>query len=63
MNPKHNTPAYKKQKLAQHEHDYPSLDERMKKKRIVLSLQCGCTFRIRYTKASAMMHLAPPEAV
>ena len=64
MNPKHNTPAYKKQKLAQHEHDYPTaMDETSKKKRSVLSLRCGCTFRIRYTKASAMMPSAPPEAV
>ena len=33
MNPKHKSPAYNKQKLAQHVHDYPTaMDETNKKK-------------------------------
>ena len=59
MNPKHKTPAYKKLKLAIEE--YSVLEE--KKTRNVISMRCGCTFRLRYTKASAKMPLAPPEAV
>ncbi len=34
-----------------------------KKTRNVIRMRCGCTFRIQYTKASAKMPLAPPEAV
>ena len=59
LNPKHSTLAYKKRRLLADEND--PMEE--KKKRSVTSLRCGCTFRIRYTKASAMMALAPPEAV
>ncbi|KAI2495957.1 hypothetical protein MHU86_18567 [Fragilaria crotonensis] len=60
MNPKHSTPAYKKMKLADAvEHSI----EGGKKTRNVNSIRCGCTFRIQYTKASAKIPLAPPEAV
>ncbi|KAI2495287.1 hypothetical protein MHU86_19225 [Fragilaria crotonensis] len=58
MNPKHNTPAYKKQKLADEQYSMEG-----KKTRDVISVRCGCTFRIRYTKATAKIPSAPPEAV
>ena len=59
MNPKHSTPAYKKLKLANAEEHCIN----GKKTRNVSSIRCGCTFRIQYTKASAKMPSAPPEAV
>jgi len=60
VNPKLNTPAYKKLKLANEQYNTP-MEE--KKTRNVLSMRCGCSFRLRYTKAIAKMPLAPPEAV
>jgi hypothetical protein len=58
-NPKHSTPVYKKLELANAvEHCING-----KKIRNVSCMRCGCAFRIQYTKASAKMPSAPPEAV